>query len=66
MSHRKDMQQFVLGAEKLGCTVTYSGSGHWKIKTPSGAIIICPSTPRELSRSVKNTTARLRKAGVSI
>jgi hypothetical protein len=53
-------------AEKAGCDATYSGAGHWKIKTPSGQTVVCSSTPRDTKRSIKNTVARLRRAGVQI
>jgi hypothetical protein len=65
MSHRSDMMKLVKLARKKGCTVERTGSGHWKITTPSGEVLITsfsPSNPgphRDLIRY-------LRKAGVPL
>jgi hypothetical protein len=61
----KDMNALVNAAEKQGWTVTYTGSGHYKFKSPSGAVVFTSSTPGR-SRSLTNTKALLKRKGLDI
>lgn len=59
----KDMSQFIRNLR--GAEATLGRNGHWKIKTPTGQMIVCPGTPRNPSRCIKNTRAMLRRNGVA-
>ena len=65
MSHRGDMMKLMKLAKKAGCSIERTGSGHWKITTPSGAVLIAsfsPSSPLPYRDTVKH----LLKAGVKL
>lgn len=60
-----DLEALLREAEKQGCRVQQGGNNHWKIYAPNGTIIVTGSTPSD-HRSVLNTRARLRRAGVVV
>lgn len=60
----RELKPLVKAAEKQGWTLGYTRRGHLKIVPPAGgAPIYASSTPSDW-RSVKNTAAMLRRAGV--
>lgn len=63
MSHRGDMMKLVKLAKKHGCTVERTGSGHWKITTPSGLTIVTSFSPSNPG-PYRDTVRYLKKAGV--
>lgn len=60
-----DLDQILREAEKQGCRIEQSKGNHWKIFVPNGSIIVTASTPSDY-RSLRNTRARLRKAGIVV
>lgn len=65
MSHRGDMIKLIKLVKKAGCTVDRTGSGHWKITTPSGVTVITAFSPSK-SSSYRNAVHDLKKAGVKL
>lgn len=65
MSQRSEIRKLLARAEKAGCTVTRTGSGHWKIRTPTGESVIAGFSPKHPG-AVTQTIRRLRKAGIEI
>ena len=63
MSH--DTSKLLRQAKKLGAVVTRCRSGHFLITTPNGARVIASATPSD-RRSLLNTRAQLRRAGLNI
>lgn len=61
--HRSDMIKLVKLAKSKGCTAERTGSGHWKITTPGGAVIITSFSPKNPG-AYRDTIRALRKAGV--
>lgn len=61
---KKDVMCLVDQAESEGWTVTKAGSGHLKLRSPSGATVIVACTPTS-GRAFYNTRALLWKAGLS-
>ncbi len=59
-----EMRPLVVAAIEQGWSVTVSGGGHLRFRSPTGALVFAPSTPRGGKRSVENTTAQLRRAGL--
>lgn len=49
-----------------GWTVTKTGSGHLKWKSPAGPMYVTGSTPCAGSRTTKNMLTGLRRAGLAI
>lgn len=65
MSQRSDMMKLIRAAKKQGCLVDRLGSGHWRITTPSESVVIAAFSPRTAG-GVRDTKARLKRAGVSV
>ncbi len=63
--HRSDMMKLVRKAQSLGCEVERTGSGHWRIVTPSGVRLTASFSPKNPG-SYRDTIKALRKAGVSL
>jgi hypothetical protein len=61
--HRADMMKLVKLAKKAGCTAIRTGTGHWKITTPSGAVIITSFSP-STAGAYRDTVRALRREGV--
>lgn len=59
------MMKLVKQAKKQGCTVERTGSGHWKITTPSGTVLVTSFSPSNPG-AYRDTIRALRKAGVSL
>ena len=59
------MTKLIKAAEKAGCQAIRTKSGHWKIKTPSGATVVAAFSPTKPG-SVNITKTRLKRAGVNI
>ena len=64
---RKDVKRMVRCAEKAGWSVRRRpGATHVQLMSPDGVTIVTvESTPSD-PRSIRNTAARLRRAGVSV
>jgi len=62
---KKDQQAMVQLAKKLGCVVSYSGSGHIRIVTPGGESVYTSGT-NPGGRALQNLKSRLRRAGVPV
>jgi predicted RNA binding protein YcfA (HicA-like mRNA interferase family) len=59
---RKDVGQFIKQAKGQGFHCEgLTGSGHWKLRHTSGAVIIVPATPRGGSRWRQNLEALARR-----
>lgn len=59
---RKDVGEFIRHASSRGFrNEGLTGSGHWKLKHTSGAVIIVPATPRGGSRWRQNLEARVKR-----
>ena len=65
MSHRADMMKLVKLAKKNGCSVQRTGSGHWRITTPSGVSIVTSFSPSNPG-PYRDVLRELRKAGVKL
>ena len=63
--HRGDMMKLIKLAKKQGCTTERTGSGHWRITTPSGESIVTSFSPSN-GGAYRITIRALRKAGVSL
>lgn len=65
-SDKKEMKALLKAAEEQGWTVRFTGSGHYQWKAPDGqTIIVTPSTPSD-HRSMSNTRAQLKRAGLNL
>lgn len=63
---KKDMKRLLAQAEAAGCRIVPTNGGHVSIYCPDGkTIVTAASTPSD-HRSIKNTVALLRRAGVTI
>ena len=51
-------------ARRAGWTITSTGSGHTRWRSPSGQVVIVAATPGRW-RSIRNTRADLKRAGLS-
>lgn len=61
----KELRPLVRAAIAAGWTVTKTGGGHLRFRSPTGALVFAPSTPSD-HRSVKNTAAELRRHGLDL
>lgn len=52
-------------AKRAGWQISRTGSGHLRWKPPAGPVIITASTPGGGNRSISNSCAQLRKAGLT-
>jgi hypothetical protein len=52
-------------ARKSGWVLTRTGSGHIRWRGPDGAIVITSSTPGGGNRSIRNSRAQLKRAGLN-
>lgn len=64
MSRNHDVDDLIEQARTLGAIVRRTAKGHWKIVVPGGGIVVCPGSP-SCSRSVRDTRAQLRRAGMT-
>jgi hypothetical protein len=62
---KKDMRALLAQAEDAGCEVKPTRNGHVQIKVPGGGIVIAASTASD-HRTIKNTRAELRRAGLEL
>lgn len=62
---KKDMQRLIARAEAAGCQVDGGSDRHYKLRCPSGVLVILATSPSD-HRAVKNARARLRRAGVAL
>ncbi len=63
---KRELRPLVAAAFEQGWEVTITGGNHLRFKSPGGAIVFSPSTPRGGCRSVENTKAELRRKGLKI
>lgn len=65
----REMRQVMNRLEGMGCTVTYSGAGHYRIFLPHAPegrrLYFCPSTPKG-RQSIKNLRSDLKKLGYEL
>jgi predicted RNA binding protein YcfA (HicA-like mRNA interferase family) len=68
VSHqRKLVKQMITLAEAQGWRVVRGRSCHWKFYDPAGNLAVtCSGSPTEGHRSLLNTIAQLRQAGIKI
>lgn len=59
------MKALVKAAKAQGWTVSYTGGGHYKFQSPTGAVVFTASTPGR-SRALANTKALLKRNGLNI
>jgi hypothetical protein len=59
----RELKALVQRAEELGCAVSLTRGNHLRIDVPGGGCVHTSSTPSDW-RSVKNTRAQLRRAGL--
>lgn len=62
---KRDMQALLQRAKSMGCTITLTGSGHFKVLVPGGGVVFAPQTPSDW-RSLMNVRRDLRQAGLDI
>jgi len=63
--HRADMMKLLKQVQKQGCTVERTGSGHWRITTPNGAVLITSFSPKTAG-VLRSTIRRLKKEGIEL
>ena len=63
--HRADMMKLLKRIQKQGCTVERTGSGHWRIITPNGAVLTTSFSPKTPG-ALRDVTRRLKKEGVQL
>ena len=63
--HRSDMMKLIKRAKKNGCSAERTGSGHWRITTPSNQVIIASFSPSNPG-AYRDTIRDLRRAGVEL
>lgn len=63
--HRADMMKLIKRAQKKGCSAERTGSGHWRITTPSGEVLTASFSPSSPG-SLRDTIRDLRRAGVEL
>lgn len=58
----KDMRKLIqrLQSPEFGCTVTVTGSGHWKVTRPGCGMVIIAVSGSDV-RDMRNTKANLRR-----
>ena len=59
------LRAMAAAARKQRWTLTRTGGGHIRWKPPSGPPVFTPSTPGGGNRSIGNTLAKLRRAGLT-
>lgn len=64
MKVKRELRPLVSAAIEQGWEVTLTGGGHLRFKAPTGALVFCASTPSGGRRSIENTEAMLRRAGL--
>ena len=52
-------------ARAAGWQITRTRSGHYRWQHPDGTVVITGSTPNGGKRSIRNSRAQLRKAGLN-
>lgn len=65
MSLKREVRDLLDRCADEGCTYELGAGGHWKIRTPTGAIVGLPGTPSEY-RGIANSIAELRRAGLTL
>ncbi len=63
---RRKWRKLVRTLEAQGCAVTKAGSGHWRVRCPSGALVFVSDSPSDEKRAWLNVRADLRRAGVEV
>lgn len=61
---RKDIKRLVGVLKAQGCTVQLTRNSHLKVRRDGAVIGMLPGTPSDW-RSLKNSVAHLRRAGVT-
>lgn len=65
MSAKRDLKDLIAICVRAGWTCERSGGGHWRLRSPSGALVFCPSTPSD-ARGLLNLRAKLRQKGAPL
>ncbi len=60
---RKDIERLLDLARSQSWTVERAGSGHWKLRSPTGAIVILPFSPNS-GRAYHYSRSLLRRHGL--
>ena len=63
--HRAEMMKLMKKAQKAGCSVERTGSGHWKIVAPNGTVTVTSFSPKNAG-ALRDVTKELKKAGVQL
>lgn len=58
----RDIDQVIAAIRAQGWMATLTNGGHWRLASPTGELVFCPSTPSDV-RAIRNIRARLRRAG---
>lgn len=58
------LQELIDRLQDEGWKVTYTGGGHLKMRSPTGAVVFTGSSPSD-RRSIRNTVRDLKRAGWS-
>lgn len=59
---KRDLKLILVRAESQGWSVALTRRNHYKLVSPTGEVVYCPSTPSEY-RGIKNLLAELKKRG---
>jgi hypothetical protein len=62
---KRDLKEILAKLTRAGWEARVTGSGHWRLRAPSGALIFTASTPSDY-RGLANLRARLRRAGAPV
>jgi hypothetical protein len=62
----RELRRAQLIAEGMHWTITRTGGGHLRWKPPQGKPVFTPGTPGGNNRSVQNSIAQLRRAGLPV
>jgi predicted RNA binding protein YcfA (HicA-like mRNA interferase family) len=62
---RKDVEKLIEAAKAAGWTVERAGSGHYKLRSPAGALVVLPFSPRS-GNAFYYSRALLRRHGLDV
>jgi predicted RNA binding protein YcfA (HicA-like mRNA interferase family) len=64
-SARKEVEKLIDVARAAGWTVERAGSGHYKLRSPAGALVVLPFSPRS-GNAFYYSRALLRRHGLAV
>lgn len=62
----KILKEWIAVAQAQGWTITTTGSGHYRWRSPTGDVTTTPGTPGDRKRGMLNTRAALRRMGLKL